>query len=473
MAANEAHDSKTSNEEIAEILSYLPDLSGKNVLELGDGEGRFTRHLAAKARHIDRVDFAGENISKLNQKHLEDLSNVSFRIADIRSFSLDGEKYDLVFTNGLFTYLDETTARGIFEGILNSLQLGGSFCFAEWCFSAPGDDKTRKNEAFYRLPDVYNSLFQSVSKETEDGSGVYSYEIVRSKSVETFIKHKATCNYIFWLLTKVHAAKSEAHGYKTFQEFLDTKQYSRMGILRYERIFGDNFISTGGIETTEEFVRRLRLKPKEHVLDVGSGIGGGDFYMAKEYDVLVTGIDLSSNMVSIALERANRFQDIRVQFEVCDATRRNYPAGSFDVVYSRDTILHIKDKHHLFSSFFKWLKPGGRLLISDYCCSEGEWSDDFKKYVQQRGYYLLSVKDYGKVLEDVGFVNVKAEDRTGQFVKMLEKELKRIENIKDDFIKEFSEADHNYLVEGWRDKLLRTRGDGNQAWGLFYGEKPL
>lgn len=54
-----------------------------------------------------------------------------------------------------------------------------------------------------------------------------------------------------------------------------------MGILRYERIFGDNFISTGGIETTEEFVKMLNLKPKEHVLDVGSGIGGGDFYMAK------------------------------------------------------------------------------------------------------------------------------------------------------------------------------------------------
>lgn len=62
--------------------------------------------------------------------------------------------------------------------------------------SVVGDDKTRKNEAFYRLPDVYNSLFQSVSKETEDGSGVYSYEIVRSKSVETFIK-VIICIYVY------------------------------------------------------------------------------------------------------------------------------------------------------------------------------------------------------------------------------------------------------------------------------------
>ena len=35
---------------------------------------------------------------------------------------------------------------------------------------------------------------------------------------------------------------------------------------------------------------------------------------------------------------------IQVQFEVSDATKREFEKESFDVVYSRDTILHIKDK---------------------------------------------------------------------------------------------------------------------------------
>ena len=35
------------------------------------------------------------------------------------------------------------------------------------------------------------------------------------------------------------------------QKWLDGNQYTRNGILRYERIFGDDFISTGGVETTE------------------------------------------------------------------------------------------------------------------------------------------------------------------------------------------------------------------------------
>lgn len=33
-------------------------------------------------------------------------------------------------------------------------------------------------------------------------------------------------------------------------------------------------------ETTKEFVDKLELKAGQKVLDVGCGIGGGDFYMA-------------------------------------------------------------------------------------------------------------------------------------------------------------------------------------------------
>ena len=34
-------------------------------------------------------------------------------------------------------------------------------------------------------------------------------------------------------------------------EFLDAGQYQKNGILRYERIFGETFVSTGGEKTTK------------------------------------------------------------------------------------------------------------------------------------------------------------------------------------------------------------------------------
>lgn len=54
----------------------------------------------------------------------------------------------------------------------------------------------------------------------------------------------------------------------------------------------------------QEFVSLLGLSQGKAVLDVGCGIGGGDFFMAEEYGAAVHGIDLSVNMVLIALERA-------------------------------------------------------------------------------------------------------------------------------------------------------------------------
>jgi cyclopropane fatty-acyl-phospholipid synthase-like methyltransferase len=50
--------------------------------------------------------------------------------------------------------------------------------------------------------------------------------------------------------------------------------------------------------------RVLHSFAASQVLDVGCGIGGGNFYMARDYGVEVLGIDLSRNMLAIAAERA-------------------------------------------------------------------------------------------------------------------------------------------------------------------------
>ncbi|KAJ7551830.1 hypothetical protein O6H91_06G030800 [Diphasiastrum complanatum] len=268
--------------------------------------------------------------------------------------------------------------------------------------------------------------------------------------------------FICWLWEKVKSVGPEG---KSFQKFLDNVQYTQRGILRYERIFGDGFVSTGGIATTKEFVEKLKLKPGESVLDVGCGIGGGDFYMAEEYNVEVVGIDLSVNMISIALERAIGMK-CAVEFEVSDCTEKFYPDNSFDVIYSRDTLLHIQDKPTLFQKFFKWLKPNGRLFISDYCKSAKEPSADFASYIKQRGYDLHDIDGYKKMLCEAGFDKVVAEDRTVQFSEILQRELSAFEKAKESFLIEFCQEDFDHIVQGWRAKLKRCT-EGEQNWGLF------
>ncbi|KAK3705670.1 hypothetical protein QZH41_009511 [Actinostola sp. cb2023] len=256
-----------------------------------------------------------------------------------------------------------------------------------------------------------------------------------------------------------------------FQNFLDENQYTEKGILRYEKIFGRGFVSTGGLETTQEFVSLLHLKPGQKVLDVGCGIGGSAFYMYKNFDVEVLAVDLSTNMIRIGQKRAEEEHCTdKVKFGIVDITTAEYEPSSFDVIYSRDTILHIEDKATLFANFLKWLKPGGQLLISDYAHGEQEASDRYKAYIKQRNYKLLPLKAYGKIIEKVGFVDVKAEDKTEMFKDVIKRELQKTETIKDDFIKDLSQKDYDDIIRGWTDKLVRCE-DGDQKWGLFYGVK--
>ena len=83
---------------------------------------------------------------------------------------------------------------------------------------------------------------------------------------------------------------------------------------------------------------------------------------------------------------------------------------------------------------------------------------------------MLTVQKYGELFTQLGFNNVRAEDKTSLFLESLNNELKRMDQIKEEFVSEFTLEDFNYLVEGWKAKVVRC-ADGNQKWGLFYCEK--
>jgi phosphoethanolamine N-methyltransferase len=46
----------------------------------------------------------------------------------------------------------------------------------------------------------------------------------------------------------------------SFQDFLDQQQYSKGGVLRYEKIFGPGFVSTGGLDTTKVCLLMIEIK---------------------------------------------------------------------------------------------------------------------------------------------------------------------------------------------------------------------
>ncbi|TVU35437.1 hypothetical protein EJB05_17326 [Eragrostis curvula] len=451
-------------EERPEVLSLLPSYDGKSVLELGAGIGRFTGELAKTAGNVHAVDFI-ESVIKKNESTNGHYKNTSFTCADVTSpdLTIEPNSIDFIFSNWLLMYLSDEELDKLVQRMMKWLKVGGYIFFRESCFHQSGDSERKLNPTHYREPRFYTKVFKECQDLNQDGTS-FKLSLSTFKCIEAYVKIKKDQNQICWLWQKVNSTEDGG-----FQSFLDNVQYKASGILRYERIFGDGYVSTGGVETTKEFVNRLDLKPGQKVLDVGCGIGGGDFYMAEKYGTHVVGIDLSINMILFALERAVGRKS-SVEFEVADCTTKTYPDNTFDVIYSRDTILHIQDKPSLFKSFFKWLKPGGKVLISDYCRSPGTPSEEFAAYIKQRGYDLHDVEAYGQMLKDAGFHDVIAEDRSDQFLGILQKEVAKFEQNKDSFLADFSQEDYDAIVNGWKAKVQRSSA-GEQRWGLFIATK--
>ena len=84
-------------------------------------------------------------------------------------------------------------------------------------------------------------------------------------------------------------------------------------------------------------------------------------------------------------------------------------------------------------------------MVSDYCRGEKPSPKEFVDYEAQRGYYLLRVKEYGKVLEQTGFSKVVALDKTNLMINIMKMELRKFYEIKDSFIKKFSKKDYDDL----------------------------
>lgn len=419
---------------------------------------------------------------------------------------IQNRHFDVVVFSRVLVFLSDAQTKAVAKKVLQLLRPDGVVVFRESCFDEPFPVVMTTDSSLqpvYRHPSFYVGCFGSAYVEGEvQGFAYLDFVLCTSLAVyrQATATNKRTHGELCFVYKKVvqpgdeeaenSRGRSASEQMDTFQTFLDNQQYSNASITRYEKIFGSGYVSTGGQQTTTEFVAKLDLKPGQKVLDVGCGIGGGDFYMANTFGVSVLGIDLSTNMVFRAMEQfPHSFSpDITAQatlpaadipgapdvaFEICDAISKHFPPGSFDVIYSRDTILHIEGKAALFTQFLNWLKPGGKLLISDYCCGEPDKnspSQSFTSYVKRRGYSLLSPSQYGDLLSSVGFTEVITEDRTNQFMEVLSEELERTKRGKEAFIAETSEADYNAIVQGWEAKLARC-GDGDQKWGLFLATK--
>jgi ubiquinone/menaquinone biosynthesis C-methylase UbiE len=127
-----------------------------------------------------------------------------------------------------------------------------------------------------------------------------------------------------------------------------------------------------GIEATEEIAAMLRVAPTDHLLDVGSGIGGPARYMAQRFGCRVTGIDLTAEFCEVARHLTQLLGlHARVRFQLGDALAMPFDAGGFDGAYSMNVSMNIADKGALYREIHRMLRPGGWLVLSELAKGPG------------------------------------------------------------------------------------------------------
>ena len=127
-----------------------------------------------------------------------------------------------------------------------------------------------------------------------------------------------------------------------------------------------------GLEATTELADLLTVAAADHLLDVGSGIGGPARYLADRFGCRITGIDLTAEFCDLArhLTELLGLGD-QLSFEEGDALAMRFAEESFDGAYSMNVSMNIADKAGLYREIRRALKPGGWLVLSELAKGPG------------------------------------------------------------------------------------------------------
>ena len=174
--------------------------------------------------------------------------------------------------------------------------------------------------------------------------------------------------------------------------------------------FGVGGAHPGGIELTKEIVRTKNIDNNSRILDVGCGTGQTAAYLASEYGVTVTGIDLHPIMVEKAKKRMKK-EHLPVEILQCSIEKVPLQDDTFDFVLS-ESVLSFVDKPTSLSEIYRLLKDDGQLIAIEFTINkplETAIENEIKQFYGFES--LLTEKDWIHHFKQAGFTTIQVEQK--------------------------------------------------------------
>lgn len=129
-----------------------------------------------------------------------------------------------------------------------------------------------------------------------------------------------------------------------------------------------------------QFLAAAAIEVTANVLDIGCGSGQTTRDAARRATAgSALGVDLSSRMIELARQLADRGQLPNATFQQADAQVHPFPDQFFDVAVSRHGAMFFGDAPAAFANIARAMRPGGRLvLLSWQPLERNEWVSAFR-----------------------------------------------------------------------------------------------
>ena len=204
------------------------------------------------------------------------------------------------------------------------------------------------------------------------------------------------------------------------------EEYGDAFVAGLEWMWGEGFLSPGGADEVARIVAGAPIAGAR-VLDVGCGLGAIGLLLVERFGAAhVTGIDVEAPLVERAAARVEAAGlSHRISIRWVSPGPFPFDDGAFDVVFSKDSMIHIPDKPALYAEVHRVLVPGGWMLVGDWFGNGLEPTPAMREWLDAVGltFTLESIEASADLLRACGFVDVEGCDRNAWYARAVADEI--------------------------------------------------